>query len=854
MMTVLFLTQIVRAAPVNVPIHVDGRLTEPAWALAEPATTFTQLDPSEGAAASELTEVRILLGRHALYVGARLADRTPDRITARLARRDAKAESDWFEFQLDPYHDHRTAVAFAITPAGALRDALILPDGSRDDSWDPVWEAAAVVDSLGWTIEARVSLSQLRYRAGATSEWGIQLVRRISRRQETAVFAFVPKSEQGGVSRFGHLTGVEGLAAPRRLELLPHALARVERRSVSKSSASAGLDLRLGVWGDLTLAGTVNPDFGQVEVDPAVVNLTAFETFYPERRPFFIEGSDVFRFGESRADRPFDFSRPFHSRRIGRPPQRVLDGEASADAPAETTIDGAVKLTGRPAEGWAVGLVDAITGPENAGYLDGFGARQRATVEPLTNFTIARVRREFAGGATTVGALVTAVHRNLADSALSALLHRAAWVGGADLTHAWANHAWQLDVSLLASHLTGTPRAVLRAQEAPARYLQRPDAKGLGVDSTRTTLSGWVAQAGLAKTAGAHWLGSVAYQEASPGFENNDAGFVRRVNVRSATATATYKEDRPGRLLRRYSLTARTNQTWNFDGARTFSVVSVSARGQFDNYWDLTLELEYFPNFQDDRASRGGPMVLVPDGPGTRIEFSSDPRRTWSLGGSAYRNGIVGDVYHEGSATLFVRVRPSPTLEVQVEPAAQRNTLTYQYVTAIPDAYNTRTFGTRYVFARLEQTELAVITRADWTITPSLSLQFFVQPLVSAGSYHDFKELRAPGSFTFEVYGRDAGTIVLDPVTAELVVDPDGAGPAAMFRFEDPTFNLRSLRGNAVVRWEFHPGSTLFLVWQQQREDFAPVGTFAFGRDYGALFRAPAENVFHFKIAYWLGQ
>src|SRR5215217_2441718 len=397
----------IRAAQLEGNIEVDGQLNEPAWAQAEPASGFIQTDPIEGEPATENTEVRVLIGTDALYIGARLYDRGPGRVKAVLARRDDDVESDEFDVYLDTFHDHLSGVRFRITPGGAILDGILgsSAQGSDEDlSWDPVWESGTQMDSLGWTAELRIPLSQLRYNSTADGIWGIQLYRKILRKGEEDWFSFVPKSEFSGVSRYAHLVGLEKLQPQRRLEMAPYVLARAAYapavagdpfRSGHDYNGSAGLDLKYGLTSDLTLSGTVNPDFGQVEVDPAVVNLSAFETFYPEKRPFFVEGADVFRFGGIRANNSFNFPEFFFSRRIGREPQRNLGGAGFdyLDSPTETSIRAATKLSGRTRNGWSLGIIDAVTAKEQARFLDGGGLEQQTPVEPLTNYFVARVRK-----------------------------------------------------------------------------------------------------------------------------------------------------------------------------------------------------------------------------------------------------------------------------------------------------------------------------------------------------------------------------------------------------------------------------------------------------------------------------
>jgi uncharacterized protein DUF5916/cellulose/xylan binding protein with CBM9 domain len=843
-------------------IHVDGHLDEAVWGSAAPATAFTQLDPQEGQPASERTEVRVLVGDGAIFIGARLFDREPAKIRSQLARRDDPADSDLFEVFIDSYHDHLTAFTFRVTPAGAIRDAVLGAGGAVSDaSWDPVWEAVTSVDDLGWSAEMRIPLSQLRYTRGADPTWGIQFSRFIYRKQESSFFSFTPKREAAGIDRYGHLVGLGTLPAPRRIELLPYARSRGEYRRVAAGNpfrdgrdffGGAGLDLKYGLTSNLTLDATINPDFGQVELDPAVVNLTASETFFAERRPFFVEGTDTFRFAQTRAFNRYTTPTFFYSRRIGRAPQGTAPpGARFVDVPDETTIASAAKLTGRTRDGWTIGILDAVTSPEHARFLDSSAARRTATIEPRSNYFVGRARRELRDGNTTVGGLLMDASRDLGEPALAALLRSHAAIGGADFVHTWARRLWSIDGSVLVSHVAGSAAAIAGTQRSSVRYFNRPDIRTVSYDPTRTSLDGYATHLTLARNTGVHWYGSVSYQDVSPAFEVNDLGFQTRADARAVSTALFYKEDKPGRRVRRWSTELVTNQTWNHDQSLISNSYGVLGDLQFTNFWSLATRVDVRPDTLDDRLTRGGPLAVFPAGGSETATVTSDSRRRNLVRVSfthAWNNRGGWAAVWSGSVSL----RPKPALQVRVEPSIQLGHALAQYVTSVADATASTTFGRRYVFATISQTLVSLDSRVDWTFTPRLSLQMYVQPLAASGDYFDFKQLARPRRYAFDVFGRDAGTI--DGVPAGYVIDPDGDGPAQPFRLANPDFTLRSLRGNAVLRWEYRPGSTLFFVWQQRRSDTQPFGTFVVGRDFGALLETRPENVFVVKLTYWIAR
>ncbi|HYN81945.1 MAG TPA: DUF5916 domain-containing protein [Gemmatimonadaceae bacterium] len=845
-------------------VNIDGRLDEAAWQAATPVTEFTQRDPNEGQPASERTEARILIDGDALYVGMRLFDKEPQKIQSQLVRRDESIEGDLVELMLDSYHDHLSGVIFRLSPDGARRDATISPSGNQDASWDPVWEGSATIDSLGWTAEFRIPLSQLRYdRNQATRTWGLQLARKIARKGELDFFSYTPKTEQGGIHRYGHLTGLGDLPSTRRIELVPYVLAKNENPSVSPDdpfreknniAPGAGLDVKLGITSNFTLDATFNPDFGQVEVDPAVVNLSAFETFFPERRPFFVEGSSIFRFGDMRTQNASGGYTFLHSRRIGRQPQRVIGGSdvTFVDAPLETTIAGAAKLTGRTKGGWSIGLLDAVTLREEARFRNTAGVDQTATVEPLANYFMARLKRDLRGGNTTIGAAATAVNRNLDEPALEPLFRKAAYVGGVDWNHAWSNRRWAFDGAFVASHNVGSAEAIDALQLSPARYFQRPDKENYRRDPTKTSLTGYVAEMTLAKLAGLHWKGTLTYQEYNPGFEINESGFLGETDMRGIAPLIGYEESKPGKFARNWAQYLFWNPTWNFDGDMTYNGVGSISVAELPNFWNIFFRLDWRPPVFNPGLTRGGPVARVVSGGGVQTEINSDRRKRYTYG--VYSNYSWNKAGGRGvTISPYTTLRPMTALRVSFSPNFTRTHAMAQFVTRVADPLATDTYGARYVFATLNQKQLALVTRVDWTFTPALSLQLFMQPLLAAADFRDYKEFARPRQFEFNIYGSDVGTISRSE-SGVYSVDPDAAGPAPLFSFGERDFNRRSLRGNAVVRWEYRPGSALFFVWQQSRFGSIPSDEFDFSHDLDELWNVQPQNVFVVKGTWWIGR
>jgi Domain of unknown function (DUF5916)/Carbohydrate family 9 binding domain-like len=847
----------IQAVRLTLPIHLDGRLDEPVWQQAPAATQFTQRNPTEGARVSERTEVRIAYDEQAIYVGARLFD-SSGTVSSRMGRRDSSLPgSDWFSVSFDSYHDHLTAFKFSVNPAGVRRDEQTAANGNNSSSWDPVWAAQAHVDELGWTAEMRIPLSQLRYRPAEAQTWGIQMIRQINRTAEEAWFAFTPKRERSGVARFGHLTGLAGLISAERLELLPYVLTRgqYERVSVNQSvpftnpysdgsdhTSSLGLDLKYRIASNLTLDASFNPDFGQVEADPATINLTAFETRFDERRPFFVAGSDVFGFGSGDAQL-------FYTRRIGAaPPGRLPSDQVYAHMPDHATILGAAKVSGK-VRGWSLGVLDAVTAREHADYITADRVTGTSEVAPLTNFFATRARRELRQGFTTIGGMVTAANRDLRDDLLADRVRSSAYAGGVDFVHQWAERAWALSGFVSGAHIAGRAPVITAAQRSSARYYHRPDADHLFVDSAATSLSGWAGRLDLSKEAGEHWNGEVSLSTISPGFETNDLGFQSRADERRAFTSLSYTQQEPGKVFREWSAELQPSARWNWGGDRTGTALGLELNTEFLNYWRVDFEFDHSFAALDDRLTRGGPLTRRPRNTSYAVSVESDDRKRWTIEASV--DAGSGPAGSSISTDLTFGFRPADNWNITVSPGWTRDRSTAQYLEAVADPLAATTYGHRYVFADLEEQELGVSLRANVTFTPALTLEVYARPFFGTGRFDNPKELRAPRTFQFARY-EDIGTVESDD--HEWVIDPDGAGPADEFELDDEDFTFRSLRGNAVLRWEWRPGSTLFLVWQQQRESEVALGDLRLGREFRRLAATPPRNVFMFKVSYWLNR
>ncbi|HUQ45540.1 MAG TPA: DUF5916 domain-containing protein [Gemmatimonadaceae bacterium] len=862
-------------------VSIDGRLTESAWGAASPITELIQQTPDEGKASTERTEIRILFDANALYVGARMYDAAgPAGVRKLLVRRDQLLDdnaSDKIALVFDPYHDRQTRVWFELNPLGVKGDHL-----NGDPSFDPVWQGAAAIDSLGWTAEFRIPLSQLRFPRDSVQNWGLQIWRALARRNEVDMWAFWRNNESGGPGYFGSITGLALAQQPRQLELMPYVVSKSRFalpepgdpfRGKQEMTARVGGDLKYNITSSFTLDATLNPDFGQVEVDPAVVNLSDFETTFQEKRPFFVANSSAFSFGGMNCFFCSNVSslNVFYSRRIGRTPQLAQFTRNQAqyvDAPDASTILGAAKVTGRTTKGLEVAMLEALTNRATARYVTSAGGPTlKREVEPMTNYFVGRVRQNLRHGDTRVGMITTLTNRFMTDSTERSLLRANAQVVGTDVRHFWSKRTYSFWGQLALTNVAGDTAALRRTQRTSAHYFQRPDRSAtsdglfdVAYDPTRTTLRGYGFYGRLAKESG-DWMWETAQNWRSPGFEVNDIAALGQTDFKWMQASVLRQWTRPGRWYRDAAALVGGQQQFNYDGDRTDLQGEVWGRVTFLNYLTASGFVIRHPPTFDALRTRGGVVVRNPGYNYVSSSLSGDSRKrvTWDVGANSGK-GITNDGWiADGYAS--VAIKPRENIRLSVGPSYSRGVDPTQFVTNVPDATNIRFGGLRNVFAELDRHTLSMNTRVNATFSPTLTLELFAQPFLASGHYTNFKEYAAPRSGDVLLYGRnigrDIGTLVEDRDPEGRVtgyrIDPDDGGPAPEFAVGNPDFNVRSLRGTAVMRWEYRPGSILFFVWTQERSGFDSFGDFDFARDRAALFRDRPINVFQVKASYWLG-
>jgi Domain of unknown function (DUF5916)/Carbohydrate family 9 binding domain-like len=838
------------------PVVIDGRLDEAVWRDAPHHAGFTQRFPKEGAKASYETSFAVLYDDSAIYVGVWADDPEPHKVRRTLTRRDVEGSADAIAVGIDSYHDRRTAYVFQLNAAGVQRDLLLFDDSQGDDTWDAVWTGDAVVSDRGWTAEYRIPLNQLRFVARESQEWGFQVLRIVARTREEVSWSPWPRTTDEVVSKFGVVGGIERLRPGRRLELLPYATGGFEAMPVEAGDplnesfagrGNVGLDLKYGLGPAFTLSATINPDFGQVEADPSQVNLSANELFFAEKRPFFIEGVDLFKLPIGTSDGSAEGV--FYSRRIGAAPSALPDDYEYIRAPTSTTIYGAAKLTGKTRGGWSVGMFDAVTGQETATIVDEAGAVSRPVVAPLTNYTMARVKRDLRGGKTYIGASATAVHRSLAGTGLEELLHDQAYTAGAQLSHKWAKDAWIFDLRTVGSFVHGTEEAIAETQTSQRHLFQRPDARTFRLDPTRTSLSGFGATWKLGQMGNTkHWRYMFGGDLRTAGLELNDMGFQFQSDRVIPFWWVQYHDETPGKQILNYDVSADVFLVGDeLAGDPRLMDYGLECNGnvQFANHWRFGYFCNLVRSMWVAGALRGGPSLHVDPRGQVGVFGSTDPSKpVWvSLEAGTGRDPTSDSI--DGFISAGVTIQARANVDVFLGPSYSYRNEAMQYVEEAPDELS----RPHYVFARLNQTTASMTMRVNWTFSPRLSLQGYAQPFVSTGRYSEYKDVTQAGAQKFSARFVPLGG-------ANLMLAGDDTFTATndgTFSFSRPDFSFRQLRSTVVLRWEYRPGSSVFAIWSHGRTSDGLDGRFNLGRDLRSLGETDAENVVMVKANYWIG-
>jgi hypothetical protein len=825
---------------------VDGKLDDECWKTGYWAGNFTQFIPNEGAKPSSPTEFKILYDNKNLYVALRAFDSEPKKIQRFSGARDEFA-GDIMGINFDSYHDRRTGFEFSVTAWGQKIDLVLFNPMNWDFNWNPVWKVRTGMEDSAWIAEYEIPLNQLRYSTENEQVWGLHLWRWINRFQEESDWEIQSKTGPGMLYNFGELHGIKGLKKSQRLEIMPYVLGKLntlekEPGNPFTSTGKAwrgnfGLDAKIGLSSNFTVDLTVNPDFGQVESDPSVMNLTAFETFYEEKRPFFLEGLTIF-------DYKFDNQSLFYSRRIGHTPSLTINSsnQIYVNAPEATSILSAVKLSGTTSSGLSVGLIQSVTANEFAQLSDIDGVRSLSKVEPVTSYTIARIQKGYNAGNTVIGGIVTSTNRFIDDRSLEFLSNNA-YTGGLDLLHHWKEKEFYIDARLIGSTIIGTPESIKLLQESSARYYQRPDAGYLKYDTTSTRLSGFGGKFMIGKGSKGLWRYSTGATWLSPGLELNDLGYMNTSDQISQRNLISYLIIKPVSVFRQYSLGLEQYNNWNFNGNYLGSGANFSFTSELINLWNLAATMNLYSNSLDTKILRGGDGMIMPYTISSIGSLVTDQSKKIVAGikyNYQYRGNNSANSY---SILPSIIVRPASILKIGVSANYMSNHDDLQYVTTI--SYLSEK---RYILSKIDQQTLGFTFRADLNLTPEFSLQYYGSPFISKGKYIEFKHVTNPKANSYE----DRFSIYrnLQLVGNQYLLDENNDG-VTDYSIDNPDFNFHQFRSNLIAKWEYRLGSYIYLVWSSERTASADPSQAFMADAYNQFRYIYPKNIFLIKINYW---
>jgi hypothetical protein len=833
------------------PPVIDGKLDDDCWKNeGEWSQNFIQNIPVERGQPTYPTRIKILYDDKNIYYALRAWDPEPEKINRFVGNRDDNSIGDLISVAFDTYHDYRAAPEFNINAGGNKTDLIVTDALSVNLNWNAVWEGKTAINDSSWTVEYRIPFSQLRYnRSDSSMVWGLHSRRIVRRIQETDQWSLIPRKNSGHVYSFGTMVGLEGIPKPRLVEFLPYVALKATSEPVvpgspysknPKWNGNAGIDSKIGV-GDFTMDITINPDFGQVEADPSVMNLTALETFYDEKRPFFLEGKHIFDFTA-------DNNLMFYSRRIGHVPSYItpVDNITSFSRnPEFTNIIDAVKLTGTTRNGISVGILQSMTQKERAKLSDE-GLETHPVVEPLTNFLVARIQKTANKGNTQIGTMLTSANRIINDSYLE-FLPRNAYTVGIDLLTYSKEREYLLDFKGIFSYLNGGKEAMVSLQKNALHYYQRPDAaRYLGVDSTIRSVTGTGGSISASRLGNKRFIFSEKLSWWSPGFDLNDVGYLRMADVIENLTQVGIRQTEPKPLLRNYTLTFGQKNGWTFGGVSTYNDLSIQFKTQFTNRMEMSLNEAFVFSELNTRLLRGGPAFrLSPHWKNTFL-FNTDKSKRIIFNfenNSSFSTDRISKLY---SVKPSLNFRLGNHIYLITDFEYIRNVDNFLYV-----AQKMTEIDIRHIMGRIKQQTFDFTFRFNYNVTPDLSVQYYGSPFISTGRYNNFKYAADPHSANLDERYHSYIGEEISYNDAENTYNVDEG--TATYTFINPDFSFRQFRSNFVVRWEYKPGSTLYFVWENNRNSRDSFYVPSFGNNLSELFGVVPTNVFMVKISYWLG-
>jgi len=822
---------------------IDGKLNDECWKTGEWGGDFTQWIPKEGANPSQDTQFKILYDDKNIYVAIRAFDKEPHKISRKAGRRD-EFVGEQAGVNFDSYHDHRTGFEFSVTAAGQKIDLILTNPMVPELDWNAVWYLKTGLEDSAWVAEYEIPLSQLRYSNDKEQVWGLHVWRWIDRLQEESDWEPQTSTGPGMLYLFGELHGIKDLPKSRRIEIMPYTLGKLKtfekipQNPFAKSGHSflgnVGLDAKIGLSSNFTADFTINPDFGQVESDPSVMNLSAFETFYEEKRPFFLEGKNIFRFELGDANL-------FYTRRIGHAPtyHPELGENQFVDYPDNTSILSAVKISGKSKNGLAVGVLHSLTAGENA-ELSTDGIKKNLQVEPLTSYTVGRLQQDFNEGTTVLGGIFTATNRFINDPYLE-FLNTNAYTGGFDLLHQWNDKEFFVDAKIIGSAINGSAEAIRNLQLSSARYFQRSDASYMNFDPNRTTLSGQGGRVKIGKGSKGFWRYSSEFNWRSPGLDLNDIGFMQMADLLEQETEVSYFVTKPVSIFRSYSVAVHQSNNWDYGANYLYSGLFLTSKLEFLNRWMVSPSLHYRNEGYDNRILRGGPAMLLPALWEGSLDFHTDMARKFILSLNGSSEVARNDSYTNSNLQATVTVIPYNALRLSASLNYSKNMDNLQYVDT--KVLNT---GTKYILAHLKQKTLGATFRIDYNISPEISIQYYGSPFASVGKYSRLKEVTNPRA---DVYADRFKPLNTQFSGNTYHVPASNDTPA--YSVDNPDFTFNQFRSNLVFRWEYRPGSQLYFVWGNERTGWKNDSSSSVGKAITQLKDVSPNNIFLIKLSYW---
>jgi len=842
-------------------IYIDGTINESAWIFSSDSANFTQRDPLEGEPSTQKTDFSIVYDTENLYVAIRALTEDNSTIKGILSRRDVDTPSDWVYVSIDSYNDNRTAFEFGLNPVGVKRDLRRFDDTNRDVNWDANWEGKASIDEHGWYAEFKIPFRELRFDSNDSKTWGIQIHRYIAGNNEEAYWSFWPKDENGYVQHYGDLTELNDIPNQKRIYLMPYVTSAYTKANFLRTPVHSnsfnyanniGLDAKIGITNNLTFDLTVNPDFGQVEADPAELNLSAFESYFREKRPFFVEGGNIFNFNLGLGDNEHASNSLFYTRRIGRSPHHYASDDNGYETnPTATKILSAGKISGKTSSGWSIGILDAITAKETGTIkFDDATPMITETVEPFTNYFVSRIQKDLREGKTTIGGIFTATNRHIDDKNLD-YLHSKAYTGGIDLDHYLFDNKYEIEGAFSFTNVYGSNEAILETQSSSRHYFQRP-AEHLSIDSTATNLKGFSHKLAFSKIRGEHWrwaLGEWAY---SPGFEANDLGFNRQSDSQVGFIWAQYRQDDPGKYVRRSSTNFNAWSGSTFGKENTGNGGNINGNLTFMNYWRIGGGMGYNLPGYHITATWGGPAIKSDSRLNTWGHISSDDRKSVNVALFASK-GQNGSGSHWFGFDPNINWRPTENISLSANIGYNQMHDSWANWPDYGQTEDLQTGNLDYLMVEMDQKTISATFRLDLTLTPNLSIQYYGSPFITAGKYKNFIKLVDPDgdkfSDRFHEFGKAEQFYDVEDEVWEIDYNNDGI---VNYEISNLDFNYQQYNSNLVIRWEYKTGSALYLVWSQGASDYIENSAFNYSKDIKNLFKSDIENVVLLKFSYLL--